>query len=167
MSEKEVPKEEVLKDFRSGVVKLEEAVKGLSEEQLDLSLEPGKWSIRQVVHHLVDDCDGVSYEIKKALVLGDARISIEGHPGNEAWSATLDFNERKIDSSLGLIKAHRQYLADLLNHFSDAWDRTLTILDADGKEMQKVTIEDVVKMVSDHMFGHIAKIEEIKEKHGV
>ena len=43
----------------------------------------------------------------------------------------------------------------------------MTILDADGKEMQKVTIEDVVKMVSDHMFGHIAKIEEIKEKHGV
>ena len=167
MSEKGMSKEKILENFKSGAEKLGEVIKDLNEEQLDLSLGPGKWSIRQVVHHLVDDGDGVSIEIKMALVLGNARIHIEGHPGNEIWSDKLDFDKRDIDSCLKLIKAHRLYLADLLSHFSNKWDQTMTILDADGKEMQKLTIEEVIRLVNDHMFGHIAKIEEIKKKHGL
>jgi len=161
MREQMLPDEETLSRFLSGAEKLRSLVKNLSETELDLSRRPNAWTIRQIVHHLADDCDVWSMCIKKAIATPGALIRFEGFPGNEPWADALEFDEREIGTALDLIGAHRRYLADLLEHFSAAWDRSVRLANADGEVVREMSIQDIVKMLTDHMQGHIEKIEAI------
>jgi hypothetical protein len=100
-----------MRRFTSSADRLVADLDGLSEADLDLSLAPGEWSIRQIVHHLADDCDVWSFHLKKAIATPGTPIRFEGFPGNEAWANALAFKKRPIEPAVELIKAHRRLLA--------------------------------------------------------
>lgn len=89
MPELSAEQREILGRFRYGAEHLEKAVAGLTEEQLDLSMGPGEWSIRQIVHHLADDGDVWAMNIKKAIAFPEAWVRFEGFPGNDAWAEAI------------------------------------------------------------------------------
>lgn len=65
-------------------------------------------------------------------------------------------------------RAHRQVMAELARYFIDAWDsRYIVIVDEQGKEVQKVTIGQIVNMVTEHLLEHVDAIEDVKRKHGI
>ncbi len=47
-------KQEILMEYAAGPALVAEAIRGLSEEQLELKLAEEGWSIRQLVHHIAD-----------------------------------------------------------------------------------------------------------------
>ncbi|WP_369009671.1 DinB family protein, partial [Lysinibacillus sp. GbtcB16] len=53
--------------YAAGAGELEESVAGLTAEQLGLALEPGKWSIREQVLHVVDLEQVAIHKVKFAL----------------------------------------------------------------------------------------------------
>ncbi len=59
--------ENVLCRYAEGPARLEAALAGLTEAQLDLTLAAGGWSIRQIAHHVVDGDDLWKTPIKAAL----------------------------------------------------------------------------------------------------
>ena len=128
MGEQTLSDGEILSRFLSGAKQLQGIVENLSEAELDLSREPNTWSIRQIVHHLADDCDVWSMCIKKAIATPGVLVRFEGFPGNEPWADALEFDKRLIGTALELITAHRRYLGELLEHFSSAWGRTVSWL---------------------------------------
>jgi len=79
MGEQTLSDGEILSRFLSGAKQLQGIVENLSEAQLDLSREPNTWSIRQIVHHLADDCDVWSMCIKKAIARRPS--AVRGLPG--------------------------------------------------------------------------------------
>ncbi len=153
--------EEILGRFRAGAEELRALVEGLSEADLDRSRRPGSWSIRQIVHHLADDCDVWSMCIKKAIATPGAIVRFEGFPGNEPWADALEFDKRPIGTALELIVAHRRYLGELLAHFSSAWDRSVRLANSAGEVVREMSVREMVEMLADHMWGHIEKIEAI------
>lgn len=58
---------EILERYEKGPAALVEALAGLTEEQLDLVRAPGKWSIRQIVHHMADSESSSLVRILMAL----------------------------------------------------------------------------------------------------
>ena len=60
-------KNEILELFKRGPGILENALAGLSDTELDYVPSNGGWSIRQIVHHLVDGDDLWKMYIKIAL----------------------------------------------------------------------------------------------------
>ena len=54
MSEQLGTPEAILTAFAAGPEDLDRALAGLSESDLDLARGPEKWTIRQIVHHIVD-----------------------------------------------------------------------------------------------------------------
>ena len=167
MAELEASQKEALKLFREGAERLEELVTGLSDKELDYNEAPGEWTIRQIVHHVAEDGDAMSMIFKKAIAIPGAPVRFEGFPGNEAWADALAFERRPIQTSLALLKAHRQVMAELAERFADDWEQSVIIVDSDGKELQKVSAGQIIKMLGEHMEEHIAKIEEIKKIHGI
>ena len=157
----------VLDSFAAGAEALTNAVGPLTAEQLDLSAAPGAWSVRQIVHHLADDCDVWSMCIKKAIATPGVIERFEGFPGNEAWADALDFSRRGIDRALALIRAHREYVVDLLTHFDNVWDRSFKLADGEGQVRQEFSVGRIVAMIGDHMHQHVATIEAIKAQHGI
>ncbi len=161
-------REEALARFLSGAERLAAAVEGLTEADLDLSNAPGEWTIRQMVHHIADDGDVWSMPLKKAIATPGVPIRFEGFPGNDAWAKAMAFDKRGIQASLGLIKAHRQVMAELARYFMDGWDsRCVVIVDEHGKEVQAVTLGQIISMVGEHLIDHGTAIEGIKKVYGL
>lgn len=158
---------EVLDLFVSGAYKLEKLAGYLTEEQLDKSLNPGEWSIRQITHHMSDDGDTWSLVTKKALAVPGTPVVFGGFPGNEPWADALAHDKRPIPGALALVKAHRHIIAELAVCFPERWDNCVTFAMPDSKEPGKIAFGQIIKMLTDHLSEHIVTIEAIKLKHGI
>ena len=167
MFEPSTSQQETLEHFVRGADRLEEAVLALSESQLDVSGAPGEWTIRQLVHHVADDGDAWSMPFKKALATPGARVRFEGFPGNEPWAAALAFDRRPIGASVALVKAHRRHMRDLAECFPDAWNRSVMIVDEQGRDVQAVSAGQIIRMLDEHLTEHLDVVDAIKRKHGL
>lgn len=161
MKEQSLSDKQILSHFLSGMERMQTLVGDLPASDLDLPSEPGGWTIRQIIHHVTDDCDVWSMCIKKAIATPGALIRFEGFPGNEAWATALDFDRRETGPALNLIRAHRHYLAELLRHFSDVWDRSVRLANAEGEVVQEMSVRQMVKMLADHMVEHSETIDKL------
>ncbi len=152
----------ILDEFIASGRQLEQALHGLREEQLDLRAAPGEWSIRQIVHHLADDGDFWCFLVKRAIAQPGTEVVFGEFAGNDVWAAGLDTHQRSTRAALGLILAHRAYLAELADHFSGAWDRTVMVRDA-----RAFSVEQVLTMLAEHMQEHVATIHAIRQANGL
>lgn len=167
MPELSTEQREILDMFLYGAEHLEKTVAGLSEKELDYSMGPGEWNIRQIIHHVMDDGDVSSIILKKAIATPGARIRFEDFPGNDAWADALAYDTRPVTAAIALLKAHRKALAEIAELFPDRWEQAVAIVDSDGKELARVSVVDTLKGQEGHLHDHIGVIEDIKEKHGV
>ncbi|HSB65902.1 MAG TPA: DinB family protein [Anaerolineales bacterium] len=159
---------EILADFASGPGLVREAVEGLSEEMMDLKLDPDSWSIRQLVHHITDG----DYLWKEFL------LRAAGEPGREFslewywclpqddWVKRWSYAEREVIYSLDLFKANRQHSSELLIQLPDLWEKCLLIPTKQGGQ-ERVSVQEVVEMQARHVVGHVADIRRIREANGV
>jgi hypothetical protein len=162
MTEQTLSNDEILSLFTSSAEKWQSLVQSLSETDLDLLNEADGWTIRQIIHHVADDCDVWSMCIKKAIATPGVQVRFEGFPGNEAWAQALDFERREIVTAMDLIVAHRRYLTQLLEYFSDAWDRSVKLVNAEGEIVAEMTVGEMAKMLAEHMLEHVEAIEKTK-----
>ena len=66
-----------------------------------------------------------------------------------------------------LIKSNRNLIAELAEHFTYAWEQYVVIVDSDGKELQKVSAGQIIRMLNEHMDEHIATIEAINRSQAI
>jgi hypothetical protein len=156
--------QQTLMVFLSTTRRLEEEVSGLTNEDLDHSLEPGSWSIRQIVHHVADDGDVWCMIFKKALATPGTPIRFEGFPGNEPWAKALSFDHRPITSALNLLRAHGEMMAELATTFPDSWEQCVKIVDESGNVVQDLSAGQILSMLGEHLQEHLLTIQMIKQK---
>src|SRR5687768_331746 len=80
---------------------LRDAVKGMSEEQLDTPYRDGGWTVRQVVHHLGDSHVNAFCRLKLALTEDAPTIK----PYDEAAWANLPDASLPVEVSLRLLES--------------------------------------------------------------
>ncbi|MCL5998476.1 MAG: DinB family protein [Chloroflexi bacterium] len=157
---------DLIAQFSAGADRLAALLRDLPASALDLSLGPGEWSIRQIVHHVADDGDVWCMALKKAIATPGAPIRFEGFPGNEAWADALAFHKRPIEPALALLDAHRRVMTHLATAFPEAWDCTITIIDPQGREIP-VSVGAMIGFLGKHLDEHAGVIEAIKRKHAL
>lgn len=168
MTEQERNPETILARYADGPAQLESAISGLKESELDLAQSSDSWSIRQIVHHVADGDDIWKIAIKAALGNSSGTYSLLWYwdkPQDE-WVESWDYASRGIESSLGLFRANRRHMVQLLQPIPDAWERHIFIQRPDGEKRQ-TTVGYIVEMQADHVQGHIDDIRRIREVHGV
>jgi uncharacterized damage-inducible protein DinB len=151
----------VLARYADGPKQLERAVDGLDESQLDSSRAKGKWTVRQIVHHIVDGDDLWKLGIKSALGNEDAEFTLGwyGTQSQDAWAECWRYSERSVDVSLALFRAIREHVVQLVQHVPDAWERSISVRIPDGRT-ERITVGGVIKMQADHVTHHIEQIRE-------
>jgi len=160
-------REEVLALYLSGPDALEAALNGLSESDFDSSYAPGTWTIRQIVHHLADGDAVWSVGIRMALGAPGVTFRLDWYPGNEAWADTLDYARRAVEPAVAFFRAHRLYIAQLLKHFPNAWDRYVTMADPEDQQGQPMSVSTMVGLLTGHVTEHVEEIRKIREKQGI
>ncbi|HYG59153.1 MAG TPA: VOC family protein, partial [Symbiobacteriaceae bacterium] len=66
--------EEILAIYRTGPERLQAALAGIDEAGLALRRAPGKWTVRETVHHLVDSDLATFHTLRLALALPGRQI---------------------------------------------------------------------------------------------
>ena len=148
----------VLEDFES-------VIKKVPEGGLDWSEKEGEWSIRQIIHHVADDCNVYAIVLERTLVTPGCEVRFGSYPGNEVWVESLDYDKRPVTAALKLMHAHRAFLAELIGHFPDRWENTAEFLNVEGEKIAERSIREMVTMLTDHMQEHVNTIETILAAH--
>ena len=143
--------------YLDGPSLIEAMVEGLSEEQLRIRCEPGKWSVLEVVCHLTDFEIVYADRIKRILAEDNPTL-FSGDP--DGYAKTLSYHDRSLKTELVLIAAIRSHLAEILKTLSsDQWEFTGTH-SVDGP----ISIVELVERITNHIPHHLKFVEEKKAK---
>jgi hypothetical protein len=96
--------------YRDGYRAIVEALHGADEEALAFSPAPGKWSAREIVHHLADS--EMTAAVRLRWLLAIDRPTIQGYDQN-AFAARLHY-DRPHEASLEAFRYARECTAQLL-----------------------------------------------------
>jgi uncharacterized damage-inducible protein DinB len=168
MTEQTRDPDTILALYANGPAQLEAAIAGLTEEELNLAQSADTWTIRQIVHHVVDGDDIWKIGIKAALGNSSGTFTLQWYwdkPQDE-WVKSWDYAGRDLEPSLALFRANRRHILQLLSQMPDAWERSMSIEWPNGQE-ERITIGYIVEMQAGHVLGHIDDIRTIRQTHGV
>jgi hypothetical protein len=135
---------------------------------LDLSLSAESWTIRQILHHVVDGDDLWKVVIKAALGEPGRVHSLQWYwdTPQTAWSETWAYAARRPEPSLELLRASRRHVVQLLTVIPGSLARQVTMRWPSGEEVRMV-VGDIVLMQSDHVAHHVRDIDAIRNEHGL
>jgi len=158
----------LLTRYADGPFQLEAALADLTEAQLDIAQSAGTWTIRQIVHHVVDGDDLWQVCIKAALGDSDGVFSLQWYwdKPQDTWAETWRYAERAIEPSLALFRLNRRHVVDLLQQIPGVWERRIRVRWPHRPE-ESVTVRDVVEMQADHALGHVDDICLIRQTHAI
>ena len=146
----------LIKQYGAGYDEVIDALDNFPAESLGAHPIPGKWSAREIVHHLGDSESTSAIRIRKLLVEDDPVI--QGY--DEAQFATrLRYNERDMAPALEAFRSARETTMQLLPLLSDDdWQRTGTHTDSG-----RYTMEDWLRIYAAHAHNHAAQIRRLRD----
>jgi hypothetical protein len=166
MSQRELLREEILTQYAKAPDQLEDVLFGLSESDIDMVRDDGKWTIRQIVHHIVDADSMVKMIILIALGNSGSSYDQTWYGTENAWVETLCYAERDIAPAVAVYRANHCYVEQLVHCLSDAWDSCVVLKHARAPEGQKITVEHLIRGRVHHALHHIEQIRATRQLHG-
>jgi hypothetical protein len=145
----------LIAQYRDGYRAVAEVLEGISEKELDARSAPGRWSAREIVHHLGDS--EMTSAIRLRLLLAQDRPTIQGYDQDE-FARRLHY-DRPYQSSLEAFRWARQCTAELLERLSpDQWVREGT-----HTEAGQYGVETWLQIYASHAHKHARQIREARD----
>jgi uncharacterized damage-inducible protein DinB len=137
--------------------KMREAVRGLTDKQLDTPYREGGWTARQVVHHVPDSHMNAYMRVKLALT--EDAPTIKPYDEN-AWAKLAD-SRAPIDTSLQMLEALHARWVGLLRSMNDAdFRRTFKHPEFPGN----FSIDGLLALYAWHGRHHVAHITTLRDR---
>lgn len=131
--------------------KMRAAVAGLTGEQLDTPYREGGWTVRQVVHHVVDSHLNAYVRFKLAITEDDPTIRTYDE---KAWAALPDAKEAPVEVSLTILDAlHPRWVAFLRALSAEDFRRSMQ--HPEVGEMRVDVLLEIYGWHCPHHEGHI------------
>jgi hypothetical protein len=144
-------KSELISKYKKGFQLLAEKINGLPPDLIDYKLTASKWSIREIVAHLLD-CEASCYiRIRTAIAENGSTVATFNQ---NKWSDTLNYEAHNLDDDLELIKLLRKNTTKLLLTMpEESWGNHFI-----HPERGKITLFDYIVLVCEHLDSHIKQI---------
>ena len=150
-----VPRDgEILKHLRDNFQAVKNLLEGLSEEQLLFRYGPGKWSVKEVILHIIDDERIFAYR-----ALRFARNDSTGLPGFEQddYVVPSRADERSLASLLDEYETVRNATISLFAYLpEESFMRSGTLADGSNRR----TVRAMVYHIAGHELHHLNIIRE-------
>jgi uncharacterized damage-inducible protein DinB len=135
------------------------AVKGLNDEQLNTPYGEGKWTVRQVIHHLADS--HMNAFVRMKLVLTEDNPTLKPYSQDD-WARTKEAVAYPVESSLHILTGLHERWATLLDGVAEAgWSRT-----AFHPENGPMTLQRLLDIYADHGEKHVRSITDLRQRKG-
>ena len=147
-------REQLIAQYRDGYRAVAEALLKITAEELDARQAPGRWSPREIVHHLADSEMNAAMRLR--LLLAEEKPAIKGIDQDE-FARRLHY-DRPHESSLEAFRYARQTTAELLERMSEAeWRREGT-----HSELGAYSVEQWLRIYAVHAHSHARQIREAR-----
>lgn len=125
--------------------------------RIDFKPAPGKWSARQILHHLTDSEIVLAYRLR--TLLSDKQPMMKAFDQN-AWSAALAFESEELALMKSCFEANRNLTIRLLKKIpAELWSKKGV-----HEEAGEMSTYDLVVRNTKHCLSHLAQLEKLKEK---
>jgi hypothetical protein len=142
--------------------RLNEAVDGLNDAQLDTAYREGGWTLRQVVHHIADSHANAYIRFKLALTEDWPVIK----PYKEAEWAKLPDSQLPIDTSLSLLTTLHLRWVTILESLSDADFQRGYVHPAMQENGGRTSLAHALALYDWHSRHHTAHITHLRQRMG-
>ena len=150
-------REKAIADIAALPALLADAVKGLTDAQLDTPYRPGGWTVRQVVHHVADSHINAFVRIKLALT--EEHPTVTGY--DEKKFSELPDARLPVDVSLQLLRSlHARWVVLYQGMPDDVWARTFS----HPEYPEPLTLDWQVQMYAWHSRHHVAHITTLRQR---
>ncbi len=137
--------------YKDGYRVVREALEGATDAELDTRPAPGKWTPREIVHHLADS--EMTSAIRLRRLLAEENPVIVGYDQDE-FARRLYYDRRPIAASLETLRVARETTAEILDHMTEAdWQRAGTHSDAGPYSVTRW-----LELYAAHAHGHAEQI---------
>ena len=144
-------------EIESAPANLRQAVKGLTDEQLDTPYRPEGWTVRQVVHHIPDSHINAYIRMKLALTEEEPTI---GTYEEKDWAKLNDVFQTPVEVSLSLLESlHKRWIV-LLKSLTEADCKRKLIHPESGQK----TVDWLIALYAWHGKHHTAHITSLRER---
>jgi hypothetical protein len=109
-------RQQLIAQYKDGYRVVAESLVKITPEELDASPAAGKWSPRQIVHHLADS--EMTAAVRFRLLVAEDRPAIRGYD-QDRFAERLHY-ERSHEASLELFRAARASTAELMACLTEA-----------------------------------------------
>lgn len=135
------------------------AVEGLTDEQLDTPYREGGWTVRQVVHHVVDSHVNAYVRFKLAVTEDAPTI---GTYEEKEWAELPDAKEAPVEGSLRILEAlHRRWVS-----FLRALDPADFRRSVRHPEVGEITVDVLLEIYGWHGPHHEAHVTTLRVREG-
>jgi len=139
--------------------RLRDAVKGLTEQQLDTPYRDGGWTVRQVVHHMPDS--HLNSYTRFRLALTEDAPTIKPYD-EKKWAELADARTAPVEISLNLLESLHHRWAMLLRSLKpEDWAKTFR-----HPKRGPMTLEQNLALYAWHGRHHVAHITSLRERMG-
>jgi hypothetical protein len=144
-------RKKLIEQYKDGYRVVAEALAGATDDELDVSPAPGKWTAREIVHHLGDS--EMNGAIRLRLLVAMPNPQILGYDQDE-FARKLYYKDRPIEPSLDAFNAARRSSAQILERLTETeWLREGT-----HSETGRYTIERWLGIYAEHAHKHAQQI---------
>jgi len=150
----------LLDAYLAGPDRLRSAVTGLSREQMISRPITGRWSVLEVVCHLVDTDANIAHRIKR--VLSEERPVFD-RVKPELMLAALAYHDRDVEDELGIFDLTRRQIGRILRASPpEAWERTGVVGDRGDR-----TVGQMINGAVEHLAHHLGFVIEKRRVLGI
>ena len=138
--------------------RIEAAIAGLADDQLDTPYRDGGWTVRQVVHHLADA--HINGLIRAKLTLTEDHPTLKPYQ-QDPWAELADVR-LPVAPSLAILRGVHERWVVLLRSLPEAvWSRT-----AYHPEHGDMSLDDQLASYVRHGSTHTAQLEALRARMG-
>jgi hypothetical protein len=149
-------RKELIALYKDGYRAVAEVMAGAPEDELDTAPAPGKWTAREIVHHLGDS--EMTSAVRLRLLIAMPSPQIVGYD-QEVFAQRLYYKERPVEASLDALNAARRTSTEILERLGEAdWRR-----EGIHTEMGRYTVERWLEIYSVHAHAHADQIRVARE----
>lgn len=149
-------RETLIEKYAAGVDEVIDALAGFPAAKIATHPIPGKWSAREIVHHL-GDSESVSAIRLRRLVAEDKPV-LYGYD-QDAYAVLLRYNLRDHAPALLAFRSARETTLQILREMSEEdWKR-----EGWHSEMGRYSAEMWLNIYSVHAHNHAAQIRRLRE----
>jgi DinB family protein len=143
-------RDQLIAQYKDGYRVVAETLVKITPEELDAKPGPGKWSARQIIHHLADS--EMTAAVRFRLLLAEDKPAIKGYD-QDRFADRLHY-ERSHEASLELFRAARASTVELMGCLTEAdWLREGT-----HSEVGRFGLDTWLRVYAPHAHRHADQI---------